>query len=59
MRWIEKSQEPESFTRWKAQANEDWQPRFDNLRSQEKRDLYAALLQEQGYLSEILHQVEN
>ncbi|NES01326.1 MAG: TIGR02646 family protein, partial [Symploca sp. SIO1B1] len=46
----EKGQEPESFTKWKAQANEDWQPRFEDLRSQEKRDVYAALLQEQGYL---------
>jgi hypothetical protein len=49
MRYINKGEEPESFTTWKALANEDWTPTYDDLRGQEKTDLYNALLREQGF----------
>jgi uncharacterized protein (TIGR02646 family) len=47
MRDIVKGDEPESFTAWKALANEDWIPSFDDLSGQKKRDVYAALIKEQ------------
>lgn len=50
MKWIKKSEEPENFKGWKSQANEDWQPTWDELRSPEKPQLHESLLQEQGYL---------
>ncbi len=50
MRYINKGEEPESFTTWKALANEDWAPTYDDLRGQEKTDLYNALLREQGFI---------
>jgi uncharacterized protein (TIGR02646 family) len=50
MRYINKGEEPESFTTWKALANEDWTPTYDDLRGQEKTDLYNALLREQGFI---------
>ena len=49
MKFIEKNeQEPESFTVWKTLANDDWQPTFDELSGQEKRDVVNTLLEEQG-----------
>lgn len=50
MRYINKGEEPESFTTWKALANEDWTPTYDDLRGQEKTELYNALLREQGFI---------
>ena len=39
MKYIEKGDEPQSFTDWKDLANEDWQPTYDKLSGQEKRDV--------------------
>ena len=50
MKFIEKSQEPASFTIWKEQANDDWKPTWDNLGNPEKTHLHEALLSEQGYI---------
>jgi uncharacterized protein (TIGR02646 family) len=50
MKYINKGDEPDSFTRWKALANENWTPTYDDLRGQEKTDLYNALLREQGFI---------
>jgi len=51
MRHIEKENEPPtSFTEWKGQANESWQPTWDNLQNPQKEDLGQALLREQGGL---------
>ncbi len=50
MKYIQKRQEPASFTEWKSQISEDWQPTWEILRSSEKRDLHDALLREQGYI---------
>ncbi|WP_027185387.1 retron system putative HNH endonuclease [Desulfovibrio inopinatus] len=50
MKHIVKGAEPEVFTEWKALANEDWQPTYDDLRSKEKKAVKKALMQEQGYI---------
>ena len=49
MRRIRKQAEPASLTRFKASANEDWQPDWNNL-GLVKRDIQAALITEQGDL---------
>jgi uncharacterized protein (TIGR02646 family) len=49
MRYIKKGWEPSSLTAWKAQKSDNWQPTYSDLRGEEKQDVYAALLQEQGY----------
>lgn len=49
MKYVRKSKEPESFTKWKALANENWTPTYDGLRGREKTDVCNRLLQEQGY----------
>ncbi len=48
MKYIVKGSEPQSFTEWKAWANEDWQPTFGNLSGDIKRDVKSALMIEQG-----------
>ena len=50
MRYIEKRPEPVSFQHWKAQANTNWQPSYDDLRGPEKNDLHLSLMEEQGFL---------
>jgi uncharacterized protein (TIGR02646 family) len=50
MRFIRKGNEPESFTNWKAAANQQWIPTYADLSNPEKRDVYNALLMEQGYI---------
>ncbi|MBK1621482.1 TIGR02646 family protein [Lamprobacter modestohalophilus] len=50
MKHIVKQGEPTSFSDWKALANDDWQPKYDDLRGTEKRDVKAALMTEQGHL---------
>lgn len=50
MKYIKKGEEPESLTAWKALANDDWTPTYDDLRGREKTDVYNALLQEQGFI---------
>jgi uncharacterized protein (TIGR02646 family) len=49
MRYIKKGQEPQSFTDWKSQENDDWKPTYSDLRGQIKSEVHDALLKEQGY----------
>lgn len=48
MKHILKQTEPQAFTDWKALANQDWQPTYDDLRGREKKAVTAALIREQG-----------
>jgi len=50
MKYIQKGEEPSSFTTWKALATEDWIPTYTDLRGQEKADLQNSLLADQGYI---------
>jgi uncharacterized protein (TIGR02646 family) len=50
MKYIRKGIEPEAFSQWKQQENEDWQPTWDDLRGTPKIEAHEALLQEQGYI---------
>lgn len=50
MKGIIKQSEPEIFTKWKAQANEEWQPTYDKLQNPEKKAVRRSLLEEQGYI---------
>ena len=50
MKFIVKGNEPSSFTEWKWQANQNWQPTFAYLQHPEKQELLKALLDEQGYV---------
>ncbi len=50
MRYIKKSDEPESFAAWKELANEDWKPSWKGFSKPQKTDVHNALLQEQGFI---------
>lgn len=50
MKRIVKQGEPPSFTDWKSLANPDWQPTYDDLSGDEKREVKAALMDEQGHI---------
>lgn len=50
MKHIVKQDEPQVFIDWKALANEDWQPTFDNLSGAIKKVVKFALMAEQGYI---------
>lgn len=50
MKHIEKNAEPPVFAAWKAQANEDWQPSYADLRGDIKKAVKEALMAEQGYI---------
>lgn len=50
MKYIQKQNEPQEFTNWKSQANQNWQPTWDTLRGQVKQKLKEALMAEQGYI---------
>lgn len=50
MRPIVRSVEPDSFTMWKAQSSDDWQPTWENLQQPEKPALLNALLRDQGFV---------
>lgn len=47
MKYIVKGQEPQSFTDWKNQANEDWQPSYDILSGNVKSEVKRSLISEQ------------
>jgi len=47
MRSIEKGAEPREFTEWKACANENWKPTYDNLGNPEKAIVKKALIRDQ------------
>lgn len=48
MKFIVKNQEPQSFANWKNLVNDNWQPTYDDLSGQEKKDVKNALIAEQG-----------
>lgn len=50
MRHFVKGLAPAGFDVWKALANDDWQPTYDDLQNPQKRELHQALLDEQGRL---------
>ena len=50
MKYIEKQEEPTPFTDWKALANDNWQPTYDNLSGKEKKAVKYALMAEQAYI---------
>jgi len=50
MKSIQKRQEPVEFIEWKALANQDWQPDWDNFQNPQKAIVHKAILQEQGYI---------
>ncbi|XZF61302.1 MAG: retron system putative HNH endonuclease [Gloeotrichia echinulata DVL01] len=50
MKYIQKSEEPESFTAWKKLANDDWNPSWEDLRKPQKTYVHNSLLQEQGFI---------
>lgn len=50
MKRVLKGTEPASFTDWKSSANDEWVPTYPVLQNPQKRELHAALLEEQGSL---------
>jgi hypothetical protein len=50
VRYISKGEEPEVLTNFKAQANEDWQPRYNNFSGKIKHEFHDRLMVEQGYI---------
>ncbi len=50
MKHVQKNNEPLVFSDWKALANEDWHPTYDDLSGETKKAVKKALMQEQGYL---------
>ncbi len=50
MKGITKTIEPQEFTDWKNQANENWTPKFADLRNPEKAKVRTSLLTEQGFI---------
>jgi uncharacterized protein (TIGR02646 family) len=50
MKHIVKQQEPQKFSEWKAMANENWQPTYNDLSGAIKQSVKQALMAEQGYL---------
>jgi uncharacterized protein (TIGR02646 family) len=48
MKGIIKAAEPQTFSDWKALANDSWQPSYGALQNPQKRALHQALLNEQG-----------
>ena len=50
MKHFTKRQEPEAFTRWKGEANENWQPTYDGMPSKVKQTIKESLRSEQGNL---------
>ena len=50
MKYIQKGEEPQNFTEWKAREDDDWKPSWDNFQSPEKSNFHKELLQEQGFI---------
>lgn len=48
MKCITKGASCPEFEAWKAKADDEWQPSYNNLQNPEKRKLHEALLLEQG-----------
>jgi uncharacterized protein (TIGR02646 family) len=50
VKYIFKTTEPDALAKFKAQANEDWQPSYAELRGQDKQQLHHHLIAEQGHI---------
>ena len=50
MKYIVKTDEPEVLAKFKAQENEEWQPKYDKFRGAEKREFHSHLITEQGHI---------
>jgi len=50
MKYIVKGQEPQTFSQWRGQENDDWSPTYDALPGKTKQALKEALMREQGFL---------
>lgn len=50
MKYVIKNKEPAPFTEWKAQANDEWQPTYNDLSGKTKASVKTSLMQEQGFL---------
>ena len=50
MKQIIKQKEPQAFSEWKAQANENWEPSYAELSGSIKQEVKQALMAEQGYI---------
>ena len=50
MKYIVKGPESQAFADWKALANDNWHPTYDNLDRDTKKAVKDALMAEQGYL---------
>jgi len=50
MKHIIKQKEPQAFSEWKAQANENWEPSYAELSGSTKQEDKQALMAEQGYI---------
>jgi len=50
VKYIIKSEEPESFTIWKQLANYDWKPSWENFSKPQRTDVHNSLLKEQGLI---------
>jgi len=48
MKHIVKNQNTPGFDKWKASANENWQPTYESLRDPEKKEVKDSLMKEQG-----------
>jgi len=50
MKHIVKDHNTLGFDKWKASANDDWQPTYEDLSSTTKEEVKFSLMQEQGYI---------
>ena len=50
MKHILKDQNTPLFEKWKALANDDWQPTYEYLSNPEKKEVKDSLMKEQGYI---------
>jgi uncharacterized protein (TIGR02646 family) len=50
VKYICKTNEPEVLANFKAQANDDWQPTYDNFSGKNKREFHDRLIAEQGHI---------
>lgn len=50
MKHLMKGPSTPEFEAWKALANPDWTPTYDNLQNPQKRALHLSLLEEQGWV---------
>ncbi len=50
MKYIVKQTEPDLLSKWKALADDNWQPSYEDLQGKEKHAVKHALMAEQGYI---------